>query len=115
MQENEFKTYNYNIVGIKSHIQGILKLKGDTVFSGSAEGELHLTDGKLVIERGSLVKGKIFAHEIEVFGDVTGDIFCSGKLSFRSSAKFEGDIHSNSLVIYPGAQVNMHSQAHEQN
>ena len=113
MEENDFKTYHYNIIGLNSEMSGVIKLKGDTVFNGSIDGELHLISGKLVIERGSKVKGKIFATEIEVFGEISGDIFCSGKLSFRSSAKFEGDIQSQSLVIYPGAQINMHAQAQE--
>ncbi|MFY7993537.1 MAG: bactofilin family protein [Bacteriovoracaceae bacterium] len=113
MQESDFKTYNYNVVGLESEVTGTLKLKGDTVFNGSINGELHLLEGKLVLERGSKITGKIFAQEIEVFGEINGDIFCSGKLSFRSSAKFEGDIQSQSLVIYPGAQINMHVQAQE--
>jgi cytoskeletal protein CcmA (bactofilin family) len=113
MEENDFKTYHYNVVGLQSEVVGVLKLKGDTIFNGVIDGELHMIEGKLVLERGSKIKGKIVAHEIEVFGEVLGDIFCSGKLSFRSSAKFDGDIQSNSLVIYPGAQINMHAQAQE--
>ena len=113
MEESDFKTYHYNVVGLNSEVTGVIKLKGDTIFNGQIDGELHLTEGKLVLERGSKIKGKIFAHEIEVFGEISGDIFCSGKLSFRSSAKFDGDIQSNSLVIYPGAQINMHAQALE--
>lgn len=113
MQESEFKTYHYNVIGLESEISGNLKLKGDTVFNGTINGELHLLEGKLVIERGSKVVGKIFASEIEVFGEISGDIHCTGKLSFRSSSKFDGDIQSHSLVIYPGAQINMHAQAQE--
>ncbi len=113
MEELDFKTYHYNVVGIESEMTGVLKLKGDTIFNGTIDGELHLAEGKLVLERGSKIKGKVIGHEIEVFGEINGDIICTGKLSFRSSAKFDGDIKSNSLVIYPGAQVNMHAQAQD--
>jgi cytoskeletal protein CcmA (bactofilin family) len=63
--------------------------------------------GKLVLERGSFVKGKIKAIDLDIFGTVEGDIECSGLLSIRSSAQVQGSIKSGRLVIYPGAIVEM--------
>lgn len=106
MTENDFKDFNYNVLGSQSRIVGDLVLCGDAIISSHIEGNIEVREkGKLILERGSLVKGRISAIDLEIFGTVEGEIECSGIVSIRSSADVQGKIKSAKLVIYPGAVV----------
>lgn len=113
INDHDFRQFNYNILGVKSKINGDLVLTGDAIITSTIEGSIEVLDtGKLILERGSFVKGKIIAIDLEIFGQVEGEIICSGLVSVRSSAHVTGTIKSARLVIYPGAIVEMtaHSQ-----
>jgi len=106
ISENEFKTFKYNVLGANSLLTGDLKLSGDTIINSRIEGNLEVQDyGKLVLERGSFIKGTIKAIDLEIFGEFEGEILCSGLVSIRSSAVVTGTIKASRLVIYPGAIV----------
>lgn len=108
IQDQDFKDFRYNILGSDSKIVGSLILSGDSIVTSSIEGSIEiLGDGKLILERGSYIKGKIIAKDLEIFGTVDGEISCSGTISVRSSAKLTGILRSGKLVIYPGAIVDM--------
>ncbi len=108
MNDMDFKDFNYNVIGSKSRITGDLVLSGDAIVSSHIEGSIEVLDqGKLILERGSFVKGRIKAIDLEIFGTVEGLIECSGLVSIRSSANVQGEIRSGRLVIYPGAIVEM--------
>jgi cytoskeletal protein CcmA (bactofilin family) len=114
MNEIDFKKFNYNILGVNSNLRGDLVLTGDSVITASIEGSIEIKDnGKLILERGSYIKGKIKAIDLEVFGTVEGEIECSGLASIRSSASVIGKLTSSRLVIYPGAQVELSANCQE--
>jgi cytoskeletal protein CcmA (bactofilin family) len=110
--DKDFRDFNYNVLGIESEIKGELVLSGDAIINSQIEGSIEVKGpGKLVLERGSSVRGKIIATELEIFGKVEGEIHCTGLVSIRSSAEVLGQIKSGRLVIYPGAVVEMTANA----
>jgi cytoskeletal protein CcmA (bactofilin family) len=114
MNDHDFKKFNYNVLGANSKIKGDLTLTGDGIITSEIEGNIEVKEnGKLILERGSFVKGKIQAIDLEIFGEVEGDITCSGLVSIRSSAHVTGSIKSARLVIYPGAIVEMTASSQE--
>ena len=114
MTDQDFKDFHYNVLGAKSKINGDLELSGDAIINSEIVGSITvLNEGKLVLERGSFVKGKIKALDLEIFGQVEGDIECSGLVSIRSSAVVTGSIKSGRLVIYPGAVVEMNASSQD--
>lgn len=114
INDNDFRKFHYNILGVKSKVIGDLILSGDSIITSSVEGSIEVKDtGKLVLERGSFIKGKIKAIDLEIFGQVQGEIECSGLVSIRSSAQVMGSIKSARLVIYPGAIVEMTANSQE--
>ena len=116
MNDKDFRDFHYNILGMKSKITGDLILCGDAIITSYIEGSIEVKDeGKLILERGSFVKGKVKAIDLEIFGTVEGDIECSGLVSVRSSAMVTGTIKSARLVIYPGAIVEMKAVSQEAN
>ena len=116
MKDYDFRKFNYNIIGTNSYIHGDLILSGDAIITSHIEGSIEVKEsGKLVLERGSFVKGKVKANDLEVFGRVEGEIECTGLVSLRSSAQVIGSVKSSKLVIYPGAIVEMTANSQEQN
>ncbi len=114
MNDQDFKNFHYNVIGAKSQIKGDLSLSGDTIINSLIEGNIEVVgQGKLVLERGSIVKGTIKAIDLEIFGTIDGEITCSGLVSIRSSAYVKGQITSGRLVIYPGATVEMKASSQE--
>jgi cytoskeletal protein CcmA (bactofilin family) len=114
MNDHDFRQFNYNVLGVKSKIVGDLVLCGDAIITSSIEGSIEvIEEGKLVLERGSYVKGKVKALDLEIFGQVEGEIECSGLVSIRASAQVTGSIKSARLVIYPGAVVEMTASSQE--
>lgn len=114
INDHDFRQFHYNILGVKSQVIGDLILCGDAIITSSIVGSIVVQDsGKLVLERGSFIKGKIKAIDLEIFGQVEGDIECSGVVSIRSSAQVTGSIKSARLVIYPGAIVEMTADSQE--
>lgn len=110
MDDKDFRDFNYNVLGASSSFKGDIVFSGDCIVNSHIEGSIEVLDqGKLILERGSFVKGKIKAKELEIFGTVEGEIDCSGLVSIRSSAQVIGQIKSGRLVIYPGAVVEMNA------
>ncbi len=108
IKDQDFKEFHYNVLGAKSKFIGDLTLCGDAIVTSEIHGSIEVREeGKLVLERDSIVKGKIRAIDLEIFGTVDGDIECTGTVSIRSSAHVSGTIKSGKLVIYPGAIVEM--------
>lgn len=108
LNDHDFRQFHYNVLGVKSKVIGDLILCGDSIITSMVEGSIEVLDsGKLVLERGSFIRGKIKAIDLEIFGQVEGDIECSGLVSIRSSGQVSGSIRSAKLVIYPGAIVEM--------
>lgn len=112
IDDRDFKDFHYNVLGARSHITGNLILSGDAIVNSHIEGSIEVIEqGKLILERGSFVKGKIKAIDLEIFGMVEGEIECTGLVSIRSSAQVQGQIKSGRLVIYPGAIVEMNASS----
>lgn len=115
MNDKDFRDFHYNVLGANSSFNGNIIFSGDSIVNSSIEGSIEVKDqGKLILERGSFVKGKIKAQDIEIFGTVEGEIECTGLVSIRSSAHVQGQIKSGRLVIYPGAVVEMTASSLEE-
>lgn len=106
IKDQDFREFHYNMLGSRSKITGDLVLYGDSIITSEVDGTIEVQDdGKLILERGSLIRGKVRAIDLEIFGEVNGEIECSGLVSIRSSAHVSGTIKAGRLVIYPGAIV----------
>ena len=114
MEVSDFKTLNFSVLGQDSTLSGDFKFRGDILLGSKLSGSLTMLDeGKVIIERNSIVDAEISCHDIEIFGQFTGKINASGTLSVRSSAKISGEIRANKMSIFPGAQINMEGHTEE--
>ncbi len=99
------------------------KAKGEFVFegithlAGEVEGKITMEQAAdLFLERTALVRGEIYARDINIYGEFKGTIFSSGRIVVYPPAKISGKIHAKNLIVYPGAvlDVEYHSDDNAQ-
>jgi cytoskeletal protein CcmA (bactofilin family) len=91
------------IIGRGTVIKGNLSGSGDVVVEGRVEGTVSLKD-QLSIEP----EGKVFAdvevENLEVHGEMSGDINAGDRVLIAATAKVVGDIKAPRVVIQDGAR-----------
>ncbi len=83
-------------------VHGILKLPGERTVTCYVEGEIHCPS-TVTIAKETLVKARIRAESVVVFGTVEGEIHASGRAVIKSSGALRGDIHAARVLIEEGA------------
>ena len=98
-----------------STLRADIKLTGDLFFSGilhvfgNITGNIISSDESnsyLILEKDSTVDGEIRASNILIRSKVSGNIFAFKRLSLKSTATIQGDIHYNELEMSEGATIN---------
>jgi cytoskeletal protein CcmA (bactofilin family) len=108
MNLSDFRDLNFSFIGRNNKFKGEFFFEGDTIINCSLEGEITSSqNSKITFDRESIFDGTLTAHDVEIFGKVSGNIQSSGALIIRASAEVSGKIQAASLKIYPGATVNM--------
>ena len=100
MAENngEFPT----TIGSDARFKGELQFEKGVRLLGTFEGSIT-TKGQLHVANGANLKADVNAGEIQVEGDVKGNLNASGKVLLKASAKLEGDLRTSKLEVAEGA------------
>ena len=96
---------NLNIINAATTIVGDLNSDGDMRIDGTVKGYIT-SKARLVLGNTCRVEGDIKAANLELSGEVNGNIFVSELLTIKATAKINGDILSNKLIIEAGAEFN---------
>lgn len=107
--QNEQKAGSINIVGEGTEITGNLTTKGDIRIDGKIQGDV-ISQAKVVVGASGEVIGNIYAYSAELSGAVSGNITVGENLFLKMTAKVNGNILSNKLVIENGADFNGYCQ-----
>lgn len=94
-----------NIIGQGTRITGDLISNGDFRVDGSIEGNVKVGQ-RLVIGGTGKILGNIEADSATVAGHIKGNLTVKNVLELKPSAKIDGDIITNKMVIEAGAQFN---------
>lgn len=94
-----------NMISEGTRLKGNLNTKNDIRIAGSLEGEAE-AGGKLIITSSGRVEGDVEAVDADVAGTLNGEIHVKNKLVVRQSAVIDGDIHTKTLLVEEGAQIN---------
>lgn len=91
-----------NLIANGTNVTGDVKSDSGIRVDGQLKGKMNIK-GKVVIGNPGLVDGDIVCKQIEVSGQVNGNIQAAELVSLKSSAKINGEIVTRKLAIEPGA------------
>ena len=104
----QLRQQDFSFFGKNAKIKGELHLSGTTHLASSVEGEIRMQEkSELILEHEANVKGDIYCHNLEVYGEVRGNINSTGLVTFHPTSRFSGKISAQKLMIKPGADLNM--------
>jgi cytoskeletal protein CcmA (bactofilin family) len=95
---NEYPT----TIGEDAVFKGELSFDQSVRLLGRFEGAIE-TKGNLMIAEGASLQGEVKAGDINVDGQIKGNLHATGKVRLSASANLEGDLHVNRLEVADGA------------
>lgn len=90
------------IIDKEASFEGKLTFEGGVVINGKFKGEIF-SEGILMVGEGGYVEGSIEIGEIQIQGEVHGNIKAKTKIEINAPAIVRGDITAPSLIIKEGA------------
>lgn len=89
------------LLGKGSEFEGKLTFEGTVRIDGRFTGEI-MSEGRLIVGEGADVQAEIRVASVEVYGDVTGNIFASEGVELYAPASLRGNVTSPALHIDKG-------------
>jgi cytoskeletal protein CcmA (bactofilin family) len=90
-------------IGKSVVIRGELSGSEDLYLDGEVEGDINLSNHKLVIGPNGKIKASITARDVVVHGRVTGNLSASERVELKRSCSLTGDVSTQRIVIEDGA------------
>jgi cytoskeletal protein CcmA (bactofilin family) len=106
IKENELSG-SINLIGQGTTITGDLSCKGDIRIDGEIIGNV-ISKAKVVIGNTGKVIGDIIGLNADISGDLKGDLTVTDTIFLKSSARIEGDMVTNKLIVESGAIFSGH-------
>lgn len=91
-----------NLIGQGTSITGDISCKGDIRIDGEIRGNV-ISKSKVVLGSTGQIIGDIIGTNADISGHLHGDISVSDTLFLKATAKVEGDIVTNKLIVEAGA------------
>src|SRR5579875_3359834 len=91
------------VIGKGMVIRGQITSKESMYVDGEVDGSFTLPDCRLTIGPNGRVDAKVKAREVEVMGNVSGDMEASKKITIRKGGRLIGDLRTPGIVIEEGA------------
>ena len=86
-------------------IKGDLSSNSDIRVDGKVDGTLY-SSGRIVVGESARLAGNMLCENVDIWGQMDGDIYVKDVLSVKSSAVINGNIHVHRLQVEIGAQIN---------
>ncbi len=91
-----------NNIGVSTKITGDVDTKGDIRIDGHLVGNIKST-GRIVLGKTGVIEGNVKSKNIEISGEVRGNVVADESLTFKSKSKIQGDITTNIFIVEPDA------------
>ena len=92
-------------LGPRDILQGRLEIQGDLKIAGNVEGDLKAS-GDITIDSGATIQAAIEGANINVRGQVTGNVTARRRLTLGGSGHLQGDVKVGRLTVEDGATLN---------
>ncbi len=89
-----------------TNIEGSVQSDKDIRIDGSLRGNLHCK-GKVIIGPTGFISGEVQCENAVIEGRFDGVLFVTDILHVKESAKVEGDVTTQKLVVQPGSVFNV--------
>ncbi|HSN15029.1 MAG TPA: polymer-forming cytoskeletal protein, partial [Anaeromyxobacteraceae bacterium] len=90
------------VIGSSIVIDGEISGDEDLVIQGTVKGKISLKES-LFVESSGVIEADIETANVEVSGQVTGNIGASDKVELKTDCKVVGDIRAPRILIADGA------------
>ncbi len=90
------------VIGNTIVIDGEIEGGEDLIIQGTVHGKIALEES-LFVEGTGVVEADIETQNVEVSGEVTGNITCTDKVEIKKDGKMTGDIKAPRILIADGA------------
>ena len=92
-------------LGPRDILQGRLEIQGDLKIAGNVEGDLKAS-GDVTIDSTAIIQAAIEGGNINVRGQVTGNVTAKKRLTLGGSGRLNGDVRVSRLTVEDGATLN---------
>ena len=92
-------------LGPRDVLQGRLEIQGDLKIAGNVEGDLKAS-GDVTIDSGANIQAAIEGGNVNVRGQVTGNVTAKKRLTLGGSGRLNGDVRVSRLTVEDGATLN---------
>ncbi len=90
-------------IGKSVFIKGELSGSEDLTIEGNVEGSIQLKENTLTIGPNGKIRAEVFAKQVIVLGEVTGNVTATEKVDIRDNGSVDGDVTSPRVAIAEGA------------
>ena len=105
VKKDSVESTHLNVIAEGTSIQGTMTSSSDTRLGGRLDGELKV-DGTIYVAEDGFVDGSIQGDDVNISGTIKGVVTAKNKVFLTSTAKIDGSISSNRLVVEDGATFN---------
>jgi cytoskeletal protein CcmA (bactofilin family) len=92
-------------LGPRDTLNGRLEIHGDLKIQGNVEGELKAS-GDVTIDPTAAIQASIEGSNVNVKGQVTGNVTAKKRLTLGGSGRLNGDVKVARLTVEDGATLN---------
>jgi cytoskeletal protein CcmA (bactofilin family) len=92
-------------LGPRDSLNGRLEIQGDLKIAGNVEGELKAS-GDVTVDSTAAVQASIEGANVNVRGQVNGNVTARKRLTLGGSGKLNGDVKVARLTVEDGATLN---------
>jgi cytoskeletal protein CcmA (bactofilin family) len=92
-------------LGPRDILQGRLEIQGDLKIAGNVEGDLKAS-GDVTIDSTANIQASIEGANVNVRGQVTGNVTAKKRLTLGGSGRLNGDVRVSRLTVEDGATLN---------
>jgi cytoskeletal protein CcmA (bactofilin family) len=93
------------VLGPSDSLKGTLRTEGAVTIHGEVEGEI-VARGDVVVEASATVVASLEGRNVDIRGQVTGNVRSAKRLSLSGSGSLQGDASAGRLVVEDGATLN---------
>ncbi len=93
------------VLGPNDSLKGTLRTESGITIHGDVDGEIY-ANGDVIVESSATVVATIEARNVDIRGQVTGNVKSTQRLSLSGSGTLAGDASAARLIVEDGATLN---------